>query len=124
MNWDKLEEKIRTEIQPDHRGILKCRGDERRHIVSNRGDEIVMRTGVKTDAAKAITYEMIRFAYNKIVSGEDFDSVSYQQRYPKEYKDGQCRYSIVGGILVEMGEAERIPFGTNSCVYRKRRSPS
>lgn len=78
-----------------------------------------MRTGVRTNNAKSITYEMIKFAFEKITSGEDFDSSYYQKRYFKEYQNGQCRFSMIGGILVEMGEAERIPFGTNSCVYRK-----
>jgi hypothetical protein len=121
MTWQQLEKRILSEIQPSHRGILKCRGNERRPIVSNGGNEIVIRTGVKTNNVKPITYEMIKFAYEKIDSGEDFDSTYYQKRYPKEYHDGPCRYSIIGGILFEMGEAERIPFGTNSCVYRKKR---
>jgi hypothetical protein len=112
---------IRAEIQPGHRGILKCRGDGRRLIISNRGNEIFVRTGVETDAEKIVTYEMIKFAYERITSGRGFDSGYYKSRYPKEYRDGPCRYSIVGGILVEMGEAERIPHGANSCIYRKKR---
>lgn len=119
MNWLQLEKKIQAEIQPGHRGILKCRGDKRRQIVSNDNNEILIRTGVKTNAAKPITYEMIKFAYEKILSGEDFDSTYYQTKYSKEYDDGPCCYSIVGGILVEMGKADRIPFAANSCVYRK-----
>ena len=119
MDWLQLEKKIRAEIQPGHRGILKCRGDERRSIISNRGNEISVRTGVKTDAVKIVTYEMIKFAYERITSGRDFDSDYYKSRYPKEYRDGGCRYSIVGGILVEMGVAERKSDGANSCVYRR-----
>ena len=122
MTWQQLKKRIQTEIQPNHQGILKCRDDERRSIVSNDGNKIRIRTGVKTDAAKSITYDMIKFAYEKISSGEDFDSACYQNRYPNEYNNGPCRYSIVGGILVEMGEARRIPFGVNSCIYRKKGS--
>ena len=70
-----MKKRIQTEIQPNHQGILKCRDDERRSIVSNDGNKIRIRTGVKkTDAAKSITYDMIKFAYEKISSGEDFDS--------------------------------------------------
>ncbi|MBM3150789.1 MAG: hypothetical protein FJZ96_01065 [Chloroflexi bacterium] len=119
MTWQQLEKRIRSEIQPGHRGILKCRGNDRRSIIANNGNEISIRTGVKTDNAKSVTYEMIKYAYDIITCGKIFDSTYYQNRYSKEYRDGQCRYSIVGGILVEMGEAERIPSGTNSCLYRK-----
>ncbi len=120
MTWQQLKERILTEIQPSHQGILKCRGDKRRSIVSNDGNKILIKTGVKPNTAKPITYEMIKFAYDKISSGEDFDSAYYQNRYANEYHNGPCRYSIVGGILVEMAEAERIPFGGNSCIYRKK----
>lgn len=120
MTWQQLENRIRSEIQPNHKGILKCRGDERRPVVSNDGKEITMRTGVKTNSSKSITYEMIKFAFEKIESGEDFDSSYYQKHYPNEYINGPCRYSMVGGILVEMEEAERIPVGRNSCIYHKK----
>jgi hypothetical protein len=120
MNWQQLEKKIQAEIQPGHQGILKCRGDARRKIISNRNGKIAIKTGVKTDATKSVTFEMIKFAYEKILSDETFDSSYFQTKYSKEYSNGQCRYSIVGGILVELGEAERIPFGANSCYYRKK----
>ena len=120
MTWQELEERIRSEIQPGHQGILKCRGNDRRSIVANNGNKIIIRTGVKTNKSKSITYEMIKYAYDKIASGEDFNSAYYQIRYSKEYLDGPCRYSVIGGILVEMGEAERIPSGNNSCIYRKK----
>ena len=121
MTWQQLEQRIRSEIQPGHQGILKCRGDERRSIVSNDGNKILIRTGVETASTKSITYEMIKYAYEKIVSGEDFDSAYYQQRYKKEYDDGPCKYSAVGGILDEMGEAKRCPSGARSCIYRPPR---
>ncbi len=121
MTWQKAENKIRSEIRHGHRDILKCRGNERRSVVSNNGREIVIRTGVRIDKTKSVTYEMIKYAFEKIASDEDFDSIYFQKRYSREYQDGQCRYSVVGGILVEIGEAERIPFGVNSWVYRKRR---
>ena len=121
MTWLEAERKIRSEIRPGHVGILKCRGNDRRLVVLNNGKEITVKTGVKTENAKSISYEMIKYAFEKIVAGEVFDSAYFQKQYSKEYIDGPCRYSAVGGILVEIGEAERIPFGANSCVYRKKR---
>jgi hypothetical protein len=120
LNWQQLQERIVREIQPNHQGILKCKGDERRAILSNNGDKIVIRTGVETTATKNISFEMIHFAFDKLMKREDFDSAYYRTRFEKEYKDGQCRYSIVGGILIEMDIAERHPKGKNSCVYRLR----
>ncbi len=121
MTWQEVENRIRTEIREQHKGILKCRGNERRSIVSNNDKQIVIRTGVKTNNVKSVTYEMIKYAHERIASGEDFNSAYFQGRFSREYHNGQCLYSVVGGILVEMEEAERIPFGTKSCVYRKRR---
>jgi len=121
MTWQEAESKIRSGIRPGDKGILKCRGNDRRLVVSNNGKEIAVRTGVKTENAKLISYEMIKYAFEKIAAGEVFDSAYFQKRYLKEYNDGPCRYSAVGGILVEIGDVERIPFGVNSCVYRKKR---
>lgn len=87
MTWQQLEIRIRTEIQPSHRYILKYRGNDWRLIVSNTGNEIYIMTGTETDNAKQITYEMIKYAYKKIVKGEDFDSAYFQKRYLKEYKN-------------------------------------
>ena len=117
MNWQELRQRIQTEIQPGHRGILKCRGNERRPIISNNGNEIVMRTGVKTGNLHSISYEMIQYAFDKLSKKEHFDSEYFRARFSSEYEDATCRYSMTGGVLVEMGIAQRYPIGPNSCYY-------
>ena len=119
MNWQELEKRIRTELTPNHRGILKCKCDERRHIVSNDGLKIVMKTGIKTDTSHSISYKMIRYAFEKLAKREVFNSSYFRNRFGKEYKNAPCRYSMTGGVLVEMGVANRHPTG-KSCYYTLR----
>ena len=76
-----------------------------------------MQTGVKT--RHIITYEMIRYAFEKLAKKEAFDSDYFCVRFEKEYRDATCRYSMTGGVLVEMGVAQRYPKGRNSCYYTK-----
>lgn len=118
MNWQELEQRIRTEIQPGHRGILKCKGDKRRSIISNDGHKIAMRTGVTTNTVHTISYEMIRYAFEKLSKNGTFDSAYFRARFGREYQTATCRYSMVGGVLVEMGIAQRHLIG-NSCYYTK-----
>lgn len=70
------------------------------------GSRIYMRTGVETDAKKYTTKEMIQFAYKKIVSGECFTSKDLKDRFPKEFRQGTCVFSMTGGILTLLGVAE------------------
>ncbi len=119
MDWKILSERILHEIQPTHRGILKCQESQRRSIVSNDGEKIGIRTGVKTKASKTISYEMIHFAFDRLMQVGEFDSKYFQTRYEVEYKNGPCRYSMIGGILVEFGLAEQYKIG-NRWIYRKK----
>jgi hypothetical protein len=118
MNWQDLEQRIRTEIQPGHRGILKCKGDKRRPIISNDGHKIAMRTGVETNTAHTISYKMIQYAFERLSKNGALNSADFRARFGREYKNATCRYSMVGGVLVEMGVAQRHPIG-NSCYYTK-----
>ncbi len=119
MNWTEVEINIRRKIKPGSQGILKCLGNVRRPIISNDGNIIRIKTGIKSNRTKTISYEMIQFAFNRIIENEKFDSQYFRSRFSKEYKNGSCIYSIVGGVLVEMGVAQRHPKG-NSCYYTKR----
>jgi len=47
---------------------------------------IQMRTGVKTNARRYVTKEMIQWAYNKIRSGEKFNAKDLAKVFPKEYR--------------------------------------
>jgi len=120
MNWQELNQRIRVEIQPGHQGILKCKGNKRRPIISNDGHKIAMRTGVTTNTVHTISYRMIRYAFEKLSKNGTFDSADFRARFRREYQNATCRYSMVGGVLVEMGIAQRHPAG-NSCYYTKRK---
>lgn len=119
MKWEELKKQIQTELTPNHRGVLKCKCDERRLIVSNDGEKIVMRTGIKTETSYSITYGMIRYAFEKLARNEVFDSPYFRKRFDKEYKNAPCRYSMTGGVLVAMGVANRHPTG-RGCYYTLR----
>ena len=122
---DRLEfERRLRDLCPGSCHPLKCRGDERREIVNNDIDDhtITVRTGVETDAKKYVSYEMMRFAFNKIMKGERFESKSFRAKFPDEYKKGACIYSTVGGILVEWKLADRYPCGSRSCYYEKTKA--
>ena len=115
MMWVEIKQEIYTTLQPGHRGILKCRGEDRRAIKCNNGKIISLQTG-KT-SYKSITYEMIRYAVNNLYTYGEFNSVIYRNAYPSDYKNATCRYSMIGGILIEVEIAERIYYGNNSCIY-------
>lgn len=117
---DRLEfERKLKELKPGLCWPLKCRGTERREIVENDGQTIRVRTGVKTGAKKKVSYEMMFFAFDKIMKRERFDSESFRDAFPDQYEDGACIYSTAGGILVELRLADRHPCGAKSCYYEK-----
>lgn len=116
MNWEDAKRIIFNEIQPGHRGILKCRGNERRPIISNDGHKIVMRTGIRTSNTHSITYSMIRNAFETLIKSGIFSSADFRKDFRKELEIATCRYSMTGGVLVELGIAKKIPKG-NSCSY-------
>jgi len=117
-DWEEVAEQIQRKLTPRHRGILKCQGDDRRDIVSNDGRTISMRTGVETNATKSITYQMIKHAFDRLKAGCVFDSLYFRKRYFREYRNrGSCLYSMVGGVLVELKLADRLPKDGKSCYY-------
>jgi hypothetical protein len=109
MQWSQAKQQIRAQVTSASKGILKCDGIERRSITSNNGKKIGMRTGAKTDQTKAVTYEMIEFAFQTLTTNGKFDSSDFKSRFGPEYASGQCRYSMTGGILVEIGIATLVP---------------
>ena len=87
--------------------VPKTRGGTR--TVTNIDDsvgKIQMRTSVKTKARKYTTKEMILWAYEKIQSGEKFNAKDLAKEFPNEYGQGDCVFSMTGGILVLLGAAE------------------
>jgi len=118
MTWQSIEHRIKNKIVPPNTSILKSAGNSRRRVVSNDGKIIAMETGVKTSQTKTITYSMIEFAYNILLQKRDFDSTDFRSRFQSEYDNAPCIYSMVGGILIELGIARRMPKG-HSCYYEK-----
>jgi hypothetical protein len=120
MTWNTLEQGLKIRIIPKKTRILKCDGTGRRLVVSNDGAKIGIETGVQTTQIKAITYDMIKNAYETLIAKGRFDSSDFRKKYLSEYEAGPCRYSMVGGVLVELGVARLISARSNrSCYYLK-----
>ena len=120
MTWNIIEQEIRTRIKPNTTTILKCDGTGRRLVVSNDGVRIGMETGVQTHQTKAITYSMIKYAYDTLTRKGRFDSSDFQKDYKGKYRAAPCRYSMIGGVLVELGVARLTSVGSSrSCYYTK-----
>jgi len=115
-DWEEVEKEIQK-LNSIHRGILECRGNARREIVKNDGRTISMWMTKKQKSKKSITYQMIKYAFDRLRGGCIFNSPYFRLSYEREYLSGSCRYSMVGGILVELGLATRHNTGRNSCYY-------
>jgi hypothetical protein len=109
MKWSEAEARIRVQIIAGSTAILKCDGIGRRPVTSNTAVTIGMRTGVATQQTKAITYCMLRHAFEVLQTKGRFDSVDFRLEFEKEYIAGPCRYSMTGGILVEIEAATLRP---------------
>ncbi len=117
-DWKEVEKRIKSKLTPQHRGILTYHGNARRKIVSNDGQIIRMWTGKNnTKPIKPITYQMIKYAFDRLRGGCIFNSPYFRLSYEREYRNGSCRYSMVGGILVELKLATRHRIGKKSCYY-------
>ena len=117
MEWTEAEQRIREQIVPGT-GVLKCNGLSRRDVISNRPDRIVMRTGVKTAQTKTVSYAMLKHAFDVLQATGRFDSADFRRKFQKEYVAAPCRYSMTGGVLVEVGVARLEPgLSDRSCRY-------
>jgi hypothetical protein len=70
---------------------------------------IVMQTGVNTRQTKAITHDMIRHAFETLMQRGRFNSKDFRRRFHAEYEAAPCRFSMTGGVLVELGVAQLLP---------------
>jgi len=119
-DWSELERRIEREIKQDSSRILKCNGIERRRVTSNNNHKIGMQTGSRPNQTKAITYEMVEFAFNTLLSKGRFDSKDFRKRFDAKYRAGPCRFSMTGGILVELGVAKIVPAEKEEdCCYMR-----
>ena len=112
MDWNEISKRIDNKITIGTE-IPKTTGGSR-PITRIVGERIYIRTGVETEAEKYITKEMIRFAYENLEKG--FDSRMLKQRFPREFSQGPCVFSMTGGILEKLGLAKCIRRG-NRFVY-------
>ena len=53
-------------------------------VTSNGDQKVAMRTGVKTPQIKAITYDMIRYAFDTLSTKGSFDSMDFRIRFNDE----------------------------------------
>ena len=104
-NWDQVSKIIDERIVPGVE-IPKRDGGTRTVTKVNESGRIYMKTGVKTDAQKYTTKKMIKFAYETMLSGRPFTSRALKSKFPREYNQGGCVFSMTGGILEFIGIAE------------------
>ncbi len=118
MTWPVAQRRIATTIQPGSCAILKCDGAGRRPVTASDSKTISMRTGVKTTQTKTISYEMLEYAMTVLNRTGRFTSANFRERFGREYADAPCRFSMTGGILVEIGAATLVPGSREgSCSY-------
>ena len=80
-----------------------------------------MRTEVATRNTKAITYEMLRHGLELLQKTGRFDSKGFRIKFDDEYVAAPCRFSMTGGVLVEIGVATlSTGKGEEGCWYSKR----
>ena len=118
MDWKEISKRIDNEIAIGTEIPKTTRGS--RSVTRIVGERIYMRTGVETDAEKYVTKEMIRFAYENLERG--FDSHMLKQRFPKEFSQGPCVFSMTGGILEKLGLAKCIRVGNRFVYVSTKRS--
>jgi len=104
--WNEISKKIDEQISV---GIqVPKTNSEFRKVTRRVENRIYMRTGVKTEAEKYTTKEMIQYAYTIMSQGGEFTSEKLIARFPNEYSNGSCVFSMTGGILVLLGVARCI----------------
>ena len=109
MSWEEISNKVDKEIKIGTE-VPKAGGGTRK-VTKKEGDKIYMRTGVKTNAQKYTTKNMIKHAYNTISSGRSFTSNDLKSNFSSEFSQGGCVFSMTGGILVFLDEARRVKKG-------------
>jgi len=73
---------------------------------------------VKTAQTKTISYKMLEYAMAVLNRTGRFTSASFRERFRTEYAAAPCRFSMTGGVLVEIGAATLVPgHREGSCGY-------
>ncbi|MFX1295482.1 MAG: hypothetical protein ACFFD2_11620 [Promethearchaeota archaeon] len=104
MSWKEILSRIKKEIRVKTK-IPHTRGGFR-PVTKIEGSLIYMRTGV--NSIKYTTIEMVRFAFEKIQLKQYFKSSDLKSNFPQKYSQGDCVFSMTGGILQILGLAKYI----------------
>ncbi|MCD6255357.1 MAG: hypothetical protein J7J44_03680 [Deltaproteobacteria bacterium] len=105
-DWEELSTEIDEKIKVGT-DVPKTNGRTRK-VTKIVGNRIYMRTGVQTRAEKYTTKEMIKYAFTVIKSRKAFTAADLKSKFPKEYSQGSCVFSMTGGILEFLGVAKYI----------------
>ncbi len=111
--------RIQKEIIPYKTMVSKANGKERRLVTSNEERKIGMKTGVKTNQTKSITYDMVQYALDTLNAKGCFGSSDFRAGFGDKYRSAPCRFSMTGGILVELGLARQVQMTKTIAVYKK-----
>ena len=115
--WPDVRRRITATIRPG-RSVLKCDGIGRRPVTGNDSRTVSIRTGVKTTQTKTISYEMLEHAVAVLNQTGRLTSADFRGRFGREYTAAPCRFSMTGGVLVEVGVATLVPGKREgSCIY-------
>lgn len=117
LTWPDVRRRITTTVRPGCL-ILKCDGVGRRPVTGNESGTISIRTGVKTTQTKTISYAMLEYAVATLNRTRRFTSADFRGVFGREYTAAPCRFSMTGGVLVEVGAAILVPSRREgSCIY-------
>ena len=120
MKWIEAKRLIRGVVLPGKTAILKCDGVGRRAVTAHTAQKISMRTGVATKQTKTISYDMLQHAFETLEGHGRFDSSDFRSKFAEAYDAAPCRFSMTGGVLVEVGLAELVPGPVEkACSYVK-----
>jgi hypothetical protein len=124
MKWIDAERLIRAAVVPGKTAILKCDGIGRRTVTAHTAQKISLRTGIATKQTKTISYDMLRYAFEGLEGRGRFDSRDFRSKFAEEYDAAPCRFSMTGGVLVEVGLAQLVPGPSEKTCHYVRPSQS
>src|ERR671924_488710 len=64
---------------------------------------ITVRTGVRTQWTRTVTPTMIHYAIEVLAGGGEFNKEVFCMRYSREYAEGPCLISAIGGLFTRLG---------------------
>ena len=106
ISWEEISRRVDDEIKM---GTKVPKIDGKTRVVTKKvNSKIYMRTGVQTTYEKYTTKEILRYSFEAIQAGEAFNSRGLRLKFPQEYSQGSCVFSMTGGILELLGIAKYV----------------